>query len=170
MTHEKNMMDYQDFLRKKNLAMNPEDLLFGKSYCFDKANVHHDFLKSQPMLGDFVATNEKGEVMEKPEMEKYGYTTNDFFDGGCNGWTIEDGEEAYNEAMQEYQSALDRILWKGWKWRKYSDTESMYDLKHKDCSKDIAHKNRGVITFHYSDTTYNELITSGVKLERIQKK
>ena len=148
MTHEKNMMDYQSFLQKKNLAMRPGDMLYGKSYCFDKANVQYDFLKSQPKLGDFVPTNEKGEVMEEPESLK-GYYECDL------DWT--DSEKL---ARKEYQSALDRVLWKNWEVN----------------DKGILKKGKGFIgafirdKFLFAHKTYNELITSGVKLERIQKK
>lgn len=157
MTHEKNMIEYQDFLQKKNLAMKPGDMLYGKSYCFDKANVHKDFLKSQPKLGDFIPTNEEGEVMESPSRWEA-------WEGGVLNLPLLTRCEC-----EPYQEALDRRLWDGWEWIKYNDTSSMYDLKHKDCSKVIAHKNKGAVTFHYSDTTYELLITSGVKLERITK-
>ena len=143
MTHELNMIDYLDEIEK---------LSIDKKVSLYRIFKHKRFLKSPPKLGDFVPCTKDGEVMEKSKLI-----------GGMR----EGIDDVY---QKDYQSALDRVLWKGWEWIKYSDTASMYDLKHKDCSKVIANKNRGVTMFHYTDTTYEQLITSGVKLERIQKK
>ena len=133
MTHEKNMMDYQDFLQKKNLAMKPGDMLYGKSYCFDKANTHLAFLDSEPKLGDFVPTNEKGEVMEKlSKIASFG--------------------------KFEFQEAQSRVLWKGWRVKYNGDIDTK-----------LINKDKGWLWIS-TYKSYDELITSGVKLERIQKK
>ena len=153
MTHEKNMIEYQDFLQKKNLAMKPGDMLYGKSYCFDKANVHKDFLKSQPKLGDFIPTNEEGEVMKEPTHPE-----------SDNGLKILN----WHKDMLDYNEALDRVLWKGW------------EVSHNsNFSISIINKEMQLISFHSitnrcrvggnEKSTYEQLITSGVKLERIIK-
>ena len=120
-----------------------------------------DLLYQQPKLGDFVATNEDREVMEYPKRKSLDGMSDDL---------AECAIEEHEGLEIEYFEAKEKVIWKEWEWIKYSDTHSMYDLKHKDCSKVIATRNRGVIVFHYSNKTYEQLITSGVKLERIQKK
>ena len=133
MKHELNMMDYLDWIEDQET--DPLGLL-------DKIIAQRDFLKSQPKLGDFVPTNEKGESMEKPsEIASFG--------------------------QFEYQSALDRVLWKGWEY--YPERKELY----------LNNKRMGYFTYlkvlvspkgNKEFRTYEQLITSGIKLERIQRK
>lgn len=113
-----------------------------------------DLLYQEPKLGHFVATNKKGEVMERPKMETYGYVENSSFDSDSSGWSFEGGEKAYGEAMDQYQSALDRRLWSGW-----------------EIANDLLFNRSTDTYFDLTDfKSYNDLITSGVKLERIERK
>ena len=142
MKHELNMIDYLDEIEHDTTICEAS----GFNLIMDKKN----FLKSQPKLGDFVPTNEKGEPLEKPsEIASFG--------------------------QFEYQSALDRVLWKGWevKWRKKIFAMQTPLLDH---SKDgyimllIYKENRYTWNQIEIFPTYNDLITSGIKLERIQRK
>ena len=124
-----------------------------------------DLLYSEPKLGDFVPTNEKGEVMEEPLIPG-------------NSVVEEISIEKYPERLKAYQSALDRRLWEGWEvGNRQADIngEGFY----------LKYEGNDVFAFWTIDNqefelamgggynimeTYNELITSGVKLERIQRK
>ena len=136
MTHEKNMMDYLDWI---------EGVFLDNQTSRNKIFTHRDFLKSQPKLGDFVPTNEEGEVMERP------------FDFG--NW-----EKAHYPSLkrmrvhEDYQSALDRRLWVGWRVKYNGNIDT--GLIHRD----------GERLWMSTYKTYELLITSGVKLERIQRK
>lgn len=138
MTHEQNMMEYVKRVKESEFPYNISSIMI-----FD----HLDFLYSAPKLGDFVATNEEGEVMDKPTKEQF----------------TEDGTyyaASHKEAYKEYQSALDRILWKGWEVKR-----SVYlNGERYDCV------GREKDSFCFIYNTYESLITSGVKLERIQRK
>ncbi len=150
MTHEKNMIDYLDWI---------EGVFLDNQTARNNIFAHRDFLKSPPKLGDYVATNEKGEVMEKPEPPK------------------SDSELIilnWHKEMLNYNEALDRVLWKGWE---VEDSETRKMGKFKILCNDgetiaICKDKEWVFwkdKYHTADT-YNDLITSGVKLERIQGK
>ncbi len=47
--------------------------------------------------------------MEKPNKELYGFVEQPLF-GEEGGWTIEGGEEAYNEALEKWQSENFKII------------------------------------------------------------
>ena len=112
---------------------------------YNKAN----FLKSQPKLGDFVACNEAGEVMEKP----------DKFEDWLKD-SIRNGYYPLGITCEKFQQAQSRVLWKGWEIKEHPEYGKMlYDGEH--YYADGALFNKG--------DTYDELITSGVELERIQK-
>ena len=155
MTHELNMMDYHKFLRNKNLSIKPGDIEYGTVDCFNKSATHYDFLKSPPKLGDFVPTNEDGEVMEKPEEPP----------------KIRDVMSHANQMMyglwDEYQSALDRCLWKGWERDEQGNNIGVSNKSGDFIPYFII---EGKLELSRIHTTYEQLITSGVKLERIQKK
>ena len=165
MTHEKNMIDYLDWIK---------GVFLDKQTTLDKIYEKGDFNKSQPKLGDFVPTNEKGEVMEEPEESHYKYTIKD--EHQFSQPRIDRKE--FNKAKEQYQEALDRRLWKGWEvGNRQADIngEGFY----------LKYEGNDVFAFWTIDNqefelamgggynimeTYNELITSGVKLERIQRK
>lgn len=52
-------------------------------------------------------------VLEEPTQEKYGWYSASHFEEE-SGWMCEGGEEAYYEALKEYQEAKDRVLFEGW--------------------------------------------------------
>ena len=145
MKYELNMMDYLKWIKKERFIADSYPTLTNKVVKYNKIMAKMKFNDSQPKLGDFVACNEAGEVMEEPEegqFKKY----------------IE--PKPYEERVNEYQSALDRRLWKGWEIKEHPEYGKMlYDGEH--YYADGALFNKG--------DTYDELITSGVELERIQK-
>ena len=145
MTHEKNMIDYLDWIEDQ--GTNPLWLL-------DKILGQRNFLKSQPKLGDFIPTNKKGEVMEKPK-------------GGPHGQSKSVQLNHYNR-VEQYQSALDRVIWKGWEVEQrkgYSTLQKISDkIPMAECYDDSTEWD------WYGWESYESLITSGVKLERIEKK
>ena len=137
MTHELNMIDYVLYRNKETTLQ--------KGFRLDMID-HAVFLKSPPKLGDFIPTNEKGEVMEKPIQHSTGE-----FD------TIE---------VMEWDKAVNRVIWKGWEveqrpgystLQKISDKITMAECY--DASTEWA---------WYGWASYDKLITSGVKLERIE--
>ena len=152
MKHELNMMDYLDWIEDQFLgsSMTPEE---HKSLLTEQRG----FLKSQPKLGDFVPTNDKGEVMEKPEegqIKKH----------------IE--PRSFLERYEEYQSALDRVLWKGCEIHQIGDTSGNLVWSSVSCNDETiatAFKDRP-IKLEPKFKTYEQLITSGIKLERIKRK
>lgn len=154
MPHELNMIEYVDRIDNGCFS-----LPVGSRMIFNQKN----FLKSQPMLGDYVPTNEDGEVMEKPP--RY-----DDWERGKPIVSSEGKHKYWLSLYKEYQSALDRVLWKGWEWIKDNPNTSTYDLRTEFDKRSVAHKFNKNITFYYSNTTYEKLITSGIKLERIEKK
>ena len=158
MTHEKNMIDYLDWI---------EGVFLDRKTTLYKIYKHRTFLKSPLKLGDFVPTNEKGEVMAKP--------THD----GFNRWTgrphsIELHKD-WVKLTQDYYAALDRVMWKGWE---IVEGETKYHLKKpNEGSKSLlAYVNKThpkafeLLNEILGNKTYEQLITSGIKLERIQKK
>ena len=143
MTHEKNMIDYLDEIEHDTTICEAS----GFNLIMDKK----DFLKSPPKLGDFIPTNEKGEVMVKP----IGF---DLYRE-----TLESGSKYDSKAdviikCEQFQSALDRVLWKGWEVNGDHVTQIINGKqlisKYDNCW----------------DESYEQLITSGIKLERIQRK
>lgn len=56
--------------------------------------------------------------MEKPNKEKYGWHNQDSFDDLPSGWMLEGGEEAYFEALKEWQFMQDEFVWHIYKKRK----------------------------------------------------
>lgn len=115
MKHELNMIEYLDSIEELD----------------HKIYKKKQFLKSKPMLGDYVPTNENGEVIEKPsKIASFG--------------------------QFEYQQALDRVLWKGWKFREDNIFDTLL----------ISHYSKQIINLEQFKT-YEHLIISGIKLERI---
>ena len=154
MTHEKNMKSARElYFEVCEEIRNGHDAIEAYEGYFEAL----DFLYQQPQIGDFVPTNEKGEVMGRLPFRLPRHKD-------------KPPDKVTEDYRDKYQQAQSRVLWQGWEWIKYSDTASMYALKHKSCSKVIATKNRGGVIFHHDNKTYNDLITSGVKLERIEKK
>ena len=153
MTYEKNMMDYVFWCKENNPHENGR-LVDRTTWFMMTVENKADFLKSPPKLGDFVPTNEKGEVMERP------------FDFG--NWEKAHYPSAKRMRVHEdYQSALDRRLWVGWEY--YPEKKELYL------------NNKRIGYFSYSEVlvsingngefkSYEKLINSGVKLERIQRK
>ena len=104
MTHEKNMKylkSAQELYLEvcKKIKGNVDSIKAYEGY-FEAL----DLLYQQPMLGDFVATNEDGEVMEKPET-LYISTAQP---------PSEHESFQHDKKGKEYQKALDRLLWEGW--------------------------------------------------------
>lgn len=159
MITELNMIDYIDFLETKVniLSLTELDL-------WQKTRHHKDFLKSTPKLGDFVPTNEKGEVMEKP----------DKFDDWLKE-PIRNGHFPLGVNCEKFQQALDRVIWKGWE---VVEGETKYHLKkpNEGSRSLLAYVNKThpkafeLLNEILGNKTYEQLITSGVKLERIEKK
>lgn len=145
--YEPNMIDYLDWIEGKPIT----ELRDWRSKRYYKIMEKRDFLKSPPKLGDFVPTNKKGEVMEKPSV-------------------------IASFGLFEYQQALDRVIWKGWELVKGMDAEMHPEgrwLTNGDHYSDriAAYSTRSKsLQFKDGATTYEQLITSGVKLERIEKK
>lgn len=153
MKYELNMIDYIDFLgREEIISLN--DL----QERYHKVTAYAIFLKSPPKLGDFVPTNEDGDVMEK--IERYKHI--------LSGSELASDSDTTFELCQQYESALDRVLWKKWEyvdeiqkgthrilfraeWMDFNSSEIQL------CSTKRIH-------------TYDDLITSGIKLERIERK
>lgn len=152
MTHEPNMIEYLYAQRLRRAAG-----LATYKNAFIQSYKYAEFLESTPKLGDYVATNEDGEVMEKP---KY------FIDKWVRG---EDVSKESKE-WQAYSEALDRVLWKGWEVE--SSAEGYTNIMK---AEDIGKPRSTWLSFDSSGiwgkcNTYEQLITSGVKLERIQRK
>ena len=140
MTHEKNMkylLSTQELYLEvcKKIKGNADSIKAYEGY-FEAL----DLLYQQPKLGDFVATNEDGEVMEKPRDE--------------------DGEPG---KKMQYQSALDRVIWKGWHIGKHGWVVNEF-------GDSIGLVKDSKFVIDSDKTTYEKLINSGVKLERIQRK
>lgn len=149
MTHEKNMIEYLDKAEDECAWKFPTAEL---EKIFRKKN----FLKSAPKLGDYVPTNEKGEVMEKP------------FDFG-NWEKAHYPSEKRMKIHEQFQEALDRVMWQGWEV-KQSLKKDHYILYHPS-DPHIARCCDNKMEWIGDDSnTYEQLITSGVKLERIEKK
>jgi len=53
---------------------------------------------------DFIADVSNSTTLEKPTMEKYGWHTQNGFDDEPSGWMYEGGEEAYYEALKEWEA------------------------------------------------------------------
>lgn len=70
-----------------------------------------DFLKQSPKLGDFIATNKKGEVLEEPEYYKGRihirgrFSSSKKLDKALQDWKIR---------CNEYQQAQERVKFEGW--------------------------------------------------------
>ncbi len=148
MTHEKNMIDYLDCI---------EGIYPAPATTLNEIWKKKHFLKSQPMLGDFVATNEDGEVMEKPNILK--------------GVIMGSGVSQYDlDQSDMYIKGLENVMWKGWEVDKggwlINGSMSIY------CADGfwviIDYKEK--IKEELKNPTYEQLINSGVKLERIEKK
>ncbi len=168
MTHEKNMKylkSAQELYLEvcKKIKGNVDSIKAYEGY-FEAL----DLLYQQPMLGDFVATNEDGEVMEKPEfnvdVRDYEVDT----DKGNNEYLNEMNKQSNDHEL--YRQALSRVLWKGWK------VESVLQ-GHTNVMKSEDIENGKAMWLSFTSDgifgklkTYEQLITSGVKLERIQKK
>ena len=157
MTHELNMIDYIDWIKDEGMCFKDENFVttFEDALKYKKILEHRDLLKSPPKLGDFVPTNEKREVMDRHI-------------GGMR-------EGIDDVKHKEYRMALDRVLWKGWE---IVEGETKYHLKkpnegsksllaYVDKTKPKAFE---LLNEILGNKTYDELITSGVKLERIQRK
>lgn len=110
---------------------------------FIQSYKYAEFLESTPKLGDFVPVNEKGEVMEKPIQHSTGE-----FD------TIE---------VMEWDAARSRILWDGWEIGKHGWVVNEF-------GDSIGLVKDSKFVIDSDKTTYELLINSGVKLERIQRK
>ena len=121
MTHELNMIEYLDWL---------EDQQDSKIITLANVFVIKNFNKSQPMLGDFVPTNEKGEVME----DMFCYERK--FD--CH----EQCTDCKNKSSQ-FQQAIPRVLWKGWELDWSNDKEDR-----------VSQKNGTFVVFDFYDTTH----------------
>lgn len=167
MTAEKNMIDYIDWIEDENFSRHtdeyPTTMEEARKYSY--IINQKSFLKSQPKLGDFVPTNEKGEVMDKPPR----------YDDWYSGKPIVSAEGKHDywlNLYKEYQSALDRVIWNGWEVRQETGYCILIMIGNK--------KSGGQISECYTDSkewdwygikTYEKLIsTSGVKLDRIEKK
>ena len=154
MTHEKNMIDYIDWI---------EDQGTNPLWVLDEIIGQRNFLKSPPKLGDFVPCTKDGEVMEKPGgFKSYLYVKST---GKEINW-----ESSEMVKCKEYQSALDRVLWKGWEYDILSKELKNGHVKiwWKDAMIGIYNSVSG--RTQIVNSNYNELITSGIKLERIQGK
>ncbi|MCH7524198.1 MAG: hypothetical protein IIC74_04105 [Bacteroidetes bacterium] len=107
---------------------------------------YNEFCNSQPKLGDFVACNKKGELVKEPL--KWGSWTYG---------TLNLSALTYAECT-EYQNALDRVLWTEWE-------------VNGDCAEQIINGKQLISKYdNLWDETYEKLITSVVKLERIERK
>ena len=137
------MIDYIDWI---------EDQGTNPLWVLDEIIGQRNFLKSTPKLGDFVPTNKDGEVYDPKVVASYNLDHN-------MGSGIQD------KFRTEYQSALDRVIWKGWKFCfQYIGYES-----YSNGDKEIGFRDGSPIK-ESGYSTYENLITSGVKLERIQRK
>lgn len=187
MTHELNMMDFVIDLHNKAVESNKNNPGWDYTFEFETSIRHARFLDSPPLLGDFVATNEEGEVMEKPKST---------FDGTHSVKQISASID-YKKQMKEFQSALDRVKWKGWEVEElttYIDGTMPGYILTEPHNSDEVYQNllmRAWIEWRIKDgvlwlissnedkngyivqktfKTYDQLIISGVKLERIEKK
>jgi hypothetical protein len=52
----------------------------------------------------FIADVSNSTVLEKPTMEKYGWHTQNGFDDEPSGWMFEGGEDAYYEALKQWEA------------------------------------------------------------------
>ena len=146
MTHEPNMIEYLYAQRLRRAAG-----LATYKNAFIQSYKYAEFLESTPKLGDYVPTNEDGEVMEKPGgLEEFRHDTGLEYDY----WIV---------AILEYQSALDRILWEGWEIGKHGWVVNEF-------GDSIGLVKDSKFVVDSDKTTYELLINSGVKLERIQRK
>ena len=148
MKYEKNMIDYLDYADSNDYDIGLYNNVYFKYEIFHTIIMgKKDYLKAPPNLGDFVPTNEDGEVMEKP----------DKFDD----WLVDkinNGHFPIGVNCEKYQSALDRRLWDGWHNRRGFSKCSLITTNRKQ-----------ILNIKVFET-YDELINSGVKLERIQRK
>lgn len=69
--------------------------------------------KTSLSLGQFTRCKD-GKPLEKPTKEKYGWAEYNTFDSEPSGWLIEEGEDEYYKAIIEYETALSKVLFKGW--------------------------------------------------------
>ena len=53
---------------------------------------------------DFIADVSNSTVLEKPTMEKYGWHTQNGFDDEPSGWMFDGGEDAYYEALKQWEA------------------------------------------------------------------
>lgn len=158
MTHELNMIDYLDFAEDECTWKFPTAAL-------DRIFRKKKFNKSQPKLGDFVPTNEDGEVMEKPEfnVDVRDYEINT--DKGNNDYLDEMNKQSNDHEM--YRQALDRVIWKGWEVEELVGYYVLVDKSRTEIAECYTDKKKWT---WYDKNTYEKLIDSGVKLERIIKK
>lgn len=150
MSYEKNMIDFVKEQKSRDYPELNKSNLTGKKIMIYlnslmEINKQSDFLDSQPNLGDFVPTNEAGEVMEEPIGE-------DYIDRPR-------GLDEWKEAIKPWNEALDRVLWKG-----------DWEIVHKNPNGNHWIESGENMFWLHRYKTYEKLITSGVKLERIQKK
>ena len=61
-------------------------------------------LDKQQNGNDFIADVSNSTALERPTMEKYGWHTQSGFDDQPSGWMFEGGEEAYYEALKEWEA------------------------------------------------------------------
>lgn len=125
----------------KNIKNGADSIDSYKGY-FEKL----DFLYKAPQLGDFVPVNSKGEPMEKPET----------FQNDYNGNSVE--RDLEKDLREEYQKALDNVLFKGWEitkgylWNKKKYIAEAIRLDHTDMKFLARYK------------TYEDIIKAGIPL------
>jgi len=59
-----------------------------------------ELLKSKPTLGQFVPTDDEGNVLEEPHKD--------------DSYEIEAGSELFQGEIDDYQTALDKVIFDGW--------------------------------------------------------
>ena len=140
---KKYLIPLSEYVKSNKADMSPNNDVFS---VLNRLNSYTNLITQLINLGQFIACDLDGNVLEEPLMEKYGYLNSTSFEEQ-GGWVIEGGEDAYYEAKKEYQEAQERVLFKrfsssqhkGLVKFKQNGSYTFLDIKKFDTLEDLTH-------------------------------
>lgn len=152
-------IDDQNYLFQAKGELTTADML-------SRITKRNDFGKLSLKLEMFIPCKD-GKPLEKPTKEKYGWVESNSFDSEPSGWSIEGGEEAYDDVMIEHQQAEQKVLFKG-DWYESGSNDEVKRFLNRDNKHILMYynidENRFVFPSHGVGGTKIEHI-SGLNLE-----
>lgn len=92
---------------------NESDFLYSQVDYMGKVLNYAKFLQQPLILGMFVPCDEKGNALEEPTQEKYGWHSATSPEEE-SGWMYEEGEAKYYEALEQWNKAKEKVLFEGY--------------------------------------------------------